>query len=125
MTIRPYLKLIVEPLLYLAQQEEDIENPPPFTGLDNLEFLLTRILEDETLPEDKIHRWIGFVQGVMAARGIIDVKFERNRTRAIFHDYYRSIGIEPPATIEKPLATESPAGSSVMEDWIASGKNSP
>lgn len=102
MTIRPFLKLIVDPLLFLTQTQSEIENPPPLTGLDNLEFLLTRILEDESLPEDKIHRWIGFVQGVLAARGIIDVNFERTRTRSIFHDYYRSIGREPPATVEKP-----------------------
>lgn len=102
MSMRPYLQLIVEPLLYLLRSSEDVENPPPKTGFDNLEFLLTRILEDEALPEDKINRWIGFVQGVMAARGVLDVDFERTRTRSIFHDYYRSIGREPPATIEKP-----------------------
>lgn len=101
MTIRPFLPALINPLLFLVQTQTEASPPPPLTGLDNLEFLLTRILEDESLPEDKIHRWIGFVQGVLAARGIIDVNFERDRTRPIFHDYYRSIGREPPATVEK------------------------
>lgn len=34
--------------------------------------------------DPKAHRWLGFVQGVMACKGLIDVDQERELTRAIF-----------------------------------------
>lgn len=36
------------------------------------------------MPIDKIARWTGFIQGVLAARGVISVDEERERTRPIF-----------------------------------------
>lgn len=39
-------------------------------------------------PADKMHRWLGFVQGVMAAQGVINVDDERDHTRPIFHELY-------------------------------------
>lgn len=39
-------------------------------------------------PFDKMNRWLGFVQGVLAARGAIDVDTERDVTRHIFHSLY-------------------------------------
>ncbi len=41
-----------------------------------------------TYPSDKMHRWLGFVQGVLAARGAIRVDEERNYTRPIFQELY-------------------------------------
>lgn len=35
--------------------------------------------------DPKLHRWLGFVQGVMAVRGLIDVDEERDLTRHIFN----------------------------------------
>jgi hypothetical protein len=35
-----------------------------------------------------MHRWLGFVQGVLAARGAISVDEERNYTHPIFHKLY-------------------------------------
>lgn len=34
--------------------------------------------------ETKAHRWLGFVQGVMACKGLIDVDEERELTRSLF-----------------------------------------
>lgn len=39
-------------------------------------------------PFDKMCRWLGFVQGVLAVQGIIDVDFERDYTRPLFHKLY-------------------------------------
>lgn len=36
-------------------------------------------------PWDKMNRWIGFVQGVLATQGIIDVDIEREVTRPVLH----------------------------------------
>ena len=35
--------------------------------------------------ETKMNRWLGYVQGVMVAKGMIKVNEERDRTRAIFN----------------------------------------
>lgn len=53
-----------------------------------------------TLPTDKISRWIGFIQGVLAADGFLDVKEERDSTRPIFHRAYKAMGVEIPKTKE-------------------------
>ena len=45
------------------------------------------------LPLDKLARWVGFVQGVMAAHGVLDVDVERDRTRALFHQAYGALGV--------------------------------
>jgi hypothetical protein len=36
-------------------------------------------------PFDKLSRWMGFVQGVLAAKGIIDVDEERELSRPLLH----------------------------------------
>lgn len=41
-------------------------------------------------PLDKLSRWLGFVQGIMAARGLLDVDEERDRTRPIFEAAYKA-----------------------------------
>lgn len=46
------------------------------------------IQHGHTYPADKMHRWLGFVQGVLAARGAISVDEERSYTRPIFHELY-------------------------------------
>lgn len=50
----------------------------------------------DTLPVDKISRWIGFVQGVLASRNVIDVNAERDRTRPFFHEAYAEMGVAIP-----------------------------
>jgi hypothetical protein len=39
---------------------------------------------------DKSGRWIGYIQGVMAAHGALDVDEERNRTRPLYAAAYAS-----------------------------------
>lgn len=50
-------------------------------------------------PVDKLSRWLGFVQGVMAARGLITVSNEREFSRPLFHEAYTASGICPPETV--------------------------
>jgi hypothetical protein len=42
-------------------------------------------------PFDKMCRWLGFVQGILAVKGIIDVDAEREYTRPLFHSLYDSV----------------------------------
>jgi len=42
-------------------------------------------------PYDKVNRWLGFVQGVLAARGVIDVDIERYFTRPLLHSLYSEV----------------------------------
>lgn len=39
-------------------------------------------------PTDKLHRWLGFTQGVLSVTGIIDVDTEREYTRPLLHSYH-------------------------------------
>jgi len=41
-------------------------------------------------PEDKLNRWLGFVQGVLYAEGLITIENERNFLRPLFHQYYKT-----------------------------------
>ena len=41
---------------------------------------------------DKLSRWVGYVQGVLIERGILDVNFERDLTREIYKPIYESLG---------------------------------
>lgn len=39
-------------------------------------------------PTDKLHRWLGFIQGVLSVVGIINVDEERDFTRPLLHSYH-------------------------------------
>jgi hypothetical protein len=71
----------------------------------------TALQEGGSWPEDKLSRWLGFVQGVMAAQGLITVAEEREASRPLFHWAYRVQGFETPATVEPPkLSDSAPSG---------------
>jgi len=50
-------------------------------------------------PEDKLNRWIGFIQGVLFTEDLISIEEERNFSRPLFHEHYRRIGIKIPKSI--------------------------
>jgi len=45
-------------------------------------------------PSDKMNRWLGFIQGVLATLSLIDVDEERNFTRPLLHSIH---GYVPPS----------------------------
>lgn len=53
-----------------------------------------------TWPADKTGRWLGYVQGCLAVRGLLDVDAERDLTRGDFRTAYALLGLEAPETIE-------------------------
>lgn len=81
---------------------EHIEGSNERTCPENLRWMLNRIMDNiDTFPLDKIGRWIGFVQGVLALSGNLDVDEERNRTRARYQQAYRDTGQVIPQTLQR------------------------
>jgi hypothetical protein len=73
------------------------------TSPENLRWLLNRVIEQiDVFPLDKIGRWVGFVQGVLALSGNMDVDAERERTRDRMQDAYKATGQIVPITMEMP-----------------------
>jgi hypothetical protein len=67
--------------------------------LENLRWICLQIIDKgRELPIDKTSRWLGFVQGCLAMRGLIDVDAERDATRPRFHRAYINEDIGPPST---------------------------
>jgi hypothetical protein len=51
--------------------------------------------------EGKINRWIGFVQGCLSTRGVIDVDEERDVFRTVYHGALEAAGMPLPNTLER------------------------
>lgn len=67
------------------------------TSLANLRWMTDKCIEEmQNFPPDKTSRWIGFIQGVLATKGLLSVSEERDRTRPFFHEAYVAMGIKPP-----------------------------
>jgi hypothetical protein len=54
------------------------------TAPPHLAWMIGEANRRQDMPLDKLARWTGFIQGVMAAHGWLNVDEERNRTRPIF-----------------------------------------
>lgn len=52
---------------------------------EHLMWMLHQIRKNKNHSSTKMHRWLGFVQGVLAHRGLISVEHEREQTRNIFN----------------------------------------
>jgi len=75
----------------LIQQEEVDMSDGSKTSLRNLAWM-RRTAVDSPLTFDKASRWLGFVQGCLAMRGIIDVNEERDCSRGLFT---AAVGAQP------------------------------
>lgn len=60
------------------------------------------------LSSDSASRGLGFVQGCLAMRGLIDVDAERNVSRPMFHGAYRASTGEVPESLQRPTAPKKP-----------------
>lgn len=82
--MKPYVKVARG---YLDKELSKIisKELPEFPSADcHLAWMLEEILL-EYMTETKANRWLGYIQGVMACKGYINVSEERNRTRNIFN----------------------------------------
>lgn len=56
---------------------------------DDLYKLCQEVLEHGDLyPADKLHRWLGFVQGILCVKGVTSVDTERDFTRPLLHSLH-------------------------------------
>jgi len=58
---------------------------------------------ENIMTEDKLSRWLGYVQGVMTVYGWITVEEERENTRPLFHKAYEDLGLLKPVSITASL----------------------
>ena len=59
------------------------------------EFLLNFCNSALTLTNpDKLSRWVGYIQGVLIERKIIDTEFERDVSREIYKPIYERLGYD-------------------------------
>ena len=58
------------------------------------------ILRIDTLPLDKLSRWLGYAQAHAEINGEVSVQAMRDYTRPLFHEAYRLDGIDIPETVD-------------------------
>lgn len=68
----------------LEARTDDASDPPQTSASYLRDFALRGIHSPPDFPIDKLARWVGFIQGVMASRGWLSVQAERDRTRSLF-----------------------------------------
>lgn len=74
----------------------------PRLNIENLLWMCREVLTSTPpVPDDKASRWLGFVQGCLAMRGMIDVDAEREFTRPIFHKASEEMGFPKPKVRER------------------------
>jgi hypothetical protein len=68
--------------------------------LQHIKWMCTSCIQHITeWPEDKLNRWLGYVQGILSKYKYIDVEAERDFSRPLFHAYYIASGIKVPSTL--------------------------
>lgn len=73
----------------IAQQSHLLANLPERCRAEGLSGLCSEVINHHArYPFDKLNRWLGFVQGVLAAVGIIDVDEEREFSRPFLHAFH-------------------------------------
>lgn len=60
-------------------------------------------IDNMLMTEDKVSRWLGFIQGIMTINGWITVEQERETTRPLFHQAYKEQGVKKPISIKAEL----------------------
>lgn len=95
--LRAALAATIDGLIIMIPQATEEEESR--TSWQNLRWMATQMQDHlHVWPTDKISRWIGFIQGVLASRGYLDVDAERDRTRPLFHKAYTEMGLDIPQT---------------------------
>ena len=79
----------VEVIVDLQRRLEGLTFGTGKTSAEHLREMCEELLNRlGAMTADKSGRWIGFIQGVMAANGVLDVDAERERTRPIYQKAY-------------------------------------
>ena len=73
---------------YLPLCKDCLSDAPKCDGVSLQRLCEEAISNGADYPTDKLHRWLGFVQGVLACQYVISVDEERDFTRPLFHALY-------------------------------------
>lgn len=60
-------------------------NPEEPTSDGHLLWMINELETSRDMSNTKKHRWLGYIQGVLVTRGILNVNEERDLTRKIFN----------------------------------------
>lgn len=78
-------------LSIIESSQTKFENNPVKCSHQHLVNLCNEAINNiEKYPTDKLQRWLGFTQGVLAVMQLIDVDEEREYTRPFLHSYHTS-----------------------------------
>lgn len=80
MTLLEAHKIMMDRYLYIAREIGD-EHLIKFCTASN-----------DLVNPDKLSRWVGYVQGTLIERGVLDTKFERDFSRPIYQPIYAAQG---------------------------------
>lgn len=84
----------------ILEGRDKTEEVPAGCGYKHLQWMVeTALAFGHAWPEDKLSRWLGFVQGVMTMRGALAVDVERAVSRVLFHDAYSRSGLPIPESV--------------------------
>lgn len=79
---------------------EILNNEPKSEINTRLIKMCETILDNEvSMYDDKVSRWLGFIQGVMFSQYLISIEDERNISRSLFYKAYEEMGISRPKVI--------------------------
>lgn len=80
----------------LAKKKIEPNKDADKTSLEYIAWFIDYTLEKSPeLEHDKLGRWVGFIQGVLACHKLLNVDEERNRTRPIFQNAYNEAWAVP------------------------------
>lgn len=78
------------------------ESIPEELDVDNLRWMSERIIaKSQVMPDDKVGRWIGWIQAGCVLRGLTTSRAEREFSRALFHAAYAAEGLPIPETADR------------------------
>lgn len=103
--------------LWVRLPPEQLEGPDNFDNCSfrHVNYMLGQLIRNlGEWPTDKISRWIGFVQGVLATRGYLNVGTERNNTRPIFQKAYAEMA-------EAQVHSKAQEEKASILDWLHTG----
>lgn len=101
-TVRSATKVLFERYIRIIREGAPVVETygPAETSCDHLTWMCVRALENlDKWPEDKLSRWLGYVQGVLTVRHIISVDEEREVSRPLFHAAYTTAASPVPLTL--------------------------
>jgi hypothetical protein len=88
------LKPLCDRCILLSKKLSDQEK------IDRVNGLINTLMENPDWPDFKIGTWLGCAETILIESGISSYEDERNNSRSIKHNYYKTIGISPPPTID-------------------------